>query len=74
LNIPDDGEQAMTVRKNITPPDPSKLADPRHWRDKAEEARCKAEEMSDCIARETMERVADDYERLAKQAEGHTGA
>jgi hypothetical protein len=66
------GEQAMTVRKNITPPDPSKLADPRHWRDKAEEARRKAEDMNDSLARKTMGRVANDYERLAKQAEGHT--
>jgi hypothetical protein len=60
---------AMTLTTNISPPDPSRLDDPRHWRDKAEEARTKAEEMGDSEARETMGRVADDYERLAKRAE-----
>jgi hypothetical protein len=55
--------------KNITPPDPKRLDDPRHWRDKAEEARAKAEDMADAGARETMELVAEEYEELAHKAE-----
>ena len=55
--------------KNITPPDPKRLDDPKHWRDKAEEARAKAEEMADAEARDTMERVAEEYEELAHRAE-----
>jgi hypothetical protein len=59
----------MLSLTQITPPDPKLLSDPKHWRDKAEEARIKAEEMRDAIARKTMMRVADDYERLALAAE-----
>jgi hypothetical protein len=57
------------VKTNITPPDPSRLNDPRHWRDKAEEARTKAEEMKDPISRKNMDRVALTYEHLACNAE-----
>ncbi len=57
------------VLKNVTPPDPDRFTDPRHWRDKAEEARRKAEEMVDETARRMMLAVADQYDRLAKLAE-----
>jgi hypothetical protein len=43
--------------------------DPAHWRDRAEEARSHAEQMGDETSRQTMLRIADDYERLAKHAE-----
>jgi hypothetical protein len=55
--------------KNISPPDPDRLDDPKHWRDKADEARAKAEDMVDVEARQTMERVAEEYEELADRAE-----
>jgi len=59
----------MVVNRNISPPDPKLLNDPKHWRDKAEEARAKAEIVGDEEAREIMLRVAADYDRLAKKAE-----
>ena len=55
--------------KNIAPPDPKRLDDPNHWREKAEEARAKAEDMADADARETMEHVAEEYDELADRAE-----
>src|SRR5262249_47012971 len=42
---------------------------PEHWRDRAEEARSHAEQMGDETSRETMLRIAGDYERLARHAE-----
>jgi hypothetical protein len=45
------------------------LDDPEHWRDKADEARAKADEMGDPEAQEIMRRVADEYDRLAKEVE-----
>src|SRR5262249_24736083 len=45
------------------------LDDPAHWRDRAEGARSHAEQMGDETSRETMLRIADDYERLARHAE-----
>ena len=54
---------------DISPPNPAKLNDPQHWRDKAEEARTKADGMGDLHAREMMERVAQGYDRLAQLAE-----
>ena len=59
----------MVVTNNISPPDPSRVNDPKHWRDKAEEARAKADGMTDPQAKETMEHVAEDYERLAAHAD-----
>jgi hypothetical protein len=59
----------MTPNKNISPPDPTQLDDPKHWRDKAEEARNKAEDMADPEARRIMESVAMAYDRLAELAE-----
>jgi hypothetical protein len=49
-------------------PDGKHLNDPRHWRDRAEEARILAGQMSDDLSRQTMLRVAEDYERLAIRA------
>jgi hypothetical protein len=36
--------------------------DPEHWRERAEEARHVAGQMSDPVAREAMLRIAADYE------------
>ena len=47
----------------------SHLNDPKHWRERAEEARAMADQMTDREARATMLGIADDYELLAKSAE-----
>jgi hypothetical protein len=53
----------------IAPPSPNSLNDPRHWRDRAEQARTMAAQMSDVDAVAAMLCVAADYELLAKRAE-----
>jgi hypothetical protein len=42
--------------------------DPEHWRQRAEESRVLAEQMSDETAKRMMLRIADDYEMLAVRA------
>jgi hypothetical protein len=61
------GREAMSALTNITPANLSLLNNPEHWRDKAKEARLKVEEMTDPVARKTMQGVADNYENLAAQ-------
>jgi hypothetical protein len=46
-------------------PDAPHFNEPQHWRDKAEQARVLAEQMSDDPLREMMLRIAEDYEYLA---------
>jgi hypothetical protein len=43
--------------------------DPKHWRQRAEQARALAEKMSDPASREMMVGIAKDCERLAERAE-----
>ena len=43
--------------------------DPKHWRDRAEEARAMAVQMSDREARNMMLDIAESYEKLANRAE-----
>jgi hypothetical protein len=43
--------------------------DPEHWRFRAEETRTVADQMTDEEARTIMQRIANDYDRLAKVAE-----
>jgi len=43
--------------------------DPKHWRERAEEARRHAEQMADAEAKRTMLGIADSYEQLARKAE-----
>ena len=45
------------------------INDPAHWRQRAEEARTIAEQMSDLNSKDAMLRIATDYERLAERAE-----
>jgi hypothetical protein len=45
------------------------IDNPKRWRDRAEEARIKAELMLDTQAAETMLRVAEQYDRLARKVE-----
>jgi hypothetical protein len=42
--------------------------DPRHWHDRAEEARILAEQMNDDLSRTMMLRPAEDYDKLAARA------
>jgi hypothetical protein len=45
------------------------INDPEHWRKRAKETRAIADKMNDPRAREKMLKIADDYDRLGKQAE-----
>ena len=45
------------------------LDDPKHWRDRADEARYVAEHMTDAESREVIFEIAAAFERLAKRAE-----
>jgi hypothetical protein len=42
---------------------------PKHWRDRAEEARILAEDMGDTVSKEMMLQIATGYDRLAKRAQ-----
>jgi hypothetical protein len=44
------------------------LNDETHWRDRAEEARMLAEQMTDLTAKKLMMGVADSYDQLADRA------
>ena len=50
------------------------INDPKHWRDRAEQARILADELTDPDAKRRMLRIADDYEELAKRAERRLAA
>jgi hypothetical protein len=45
------------------------INDPKHWRERAEEARVHAEHLTDHDAKRRMLSIADEYEELAKRAE-----
>jgi hypothetical protein len=45
------------------------LNDPKHWRERAEEARTRADQISDPQSKNAMLRIAHDYELLAERAE-----
>jgi hypothetical protein len=45
------------------------LNDPKHWRERAEEARKVAIESDNPLVRRSMMRIVDEYEMLAKRAE-----
>jgi hypothetical protein len=43
--------------------------DPKHWRERAQEARATAEQIPDPDARQKMQEIAESYDRLARRAE-----
>ena len=62
------GEGRPTAARGAEMP-ASFINDPAHWRQRAEEARTIAEQMSDLNSKDAMLRIAKDYERLAERAE-----
>jgi hypothetical protein len=48
---------------------PVPINDPKHWLERAEEARTVAEQLTDPDSRSRMLRIAEDYEELARRAE-----
>ena len=50
------------------------INDPKHWRDRADEARAVAEALSDAEAKSLMLEIADGYERMARRAEERKAA
>src|SRR6266480_1223289 len=50
------------------------INDPKHWRDRAEEARTVADQLTDADSKRRMLRIAEDYETLAKRAEQRLAA
>lgn len=47
----------------------SRLYDSEYWRNRAAEARAQMREMTDAGARKTLLDIAENYDRLAEQAE-----
>jgi len=45
------------------------INDPKHWRERAEEARTVADELTAPDSKRRMLRIADDYEETARRAE-----
>ena len=50
-------------------PAASFINDPQHWRDRAEEMRSLAAEMTNEQTQKSMLRIANDYDKLAQRAE-----
>ena len=61
---------AQTIVKTGRVDMPASLVnDPEHWRDRAREKRALAERLRNELAKQTMLRIANDFDRLAERAE-----
>jgi hypothetical protein len=49
------------------------LKDPKHWRERGDDARRVANQLTDPEARKTMLGIAESYDRLAQRAEIRVG-
>jgi predicted Rossmann-fold nucleotide-binding protein len=49
---------------------PVPINDPKHWRERAEQARALADELTDAEAKRRMLKLVGDYEELASEASG----
>lgn len=45
------------------------MPDAQYWRDRSAEVRASAEAMHDPVARQTLLKIAEEYEKLAQRAE-----
>jgi hypothetical protein len=54
--------------RGVSKDPPSFIEDPKHWQQRAEEARAIADQISDIRARAAMRQIADNYELVAKRA------
>jgi hypothetical protein len=61
--------RADRIRATIALTGDSNLRNPKYWRDRAEQARVRAEEMMDIGARNLMLEVARSYGLMAERAE-----
>ena len=52
----------------------SEITDPAYWRQRAEEARRIAEQLSDPVSQQTMRDIAAAYEQLAEIAQARRAA
>jgi hypothetical protein len=50
------------------------INDPKHWRERAEEAHTVADDLTDPESKRMMLRIADNYEELARRAEKRLAA
>jgi hypothetical protein len=69
-----------TLEATVTPPSDTHpcimsdlLNNPKHWQERAEDARRVAEQMDDMEARKTMFKVAEAYTHLAERAQLRIG-
>jgi len=44
------------------------MPDAKYWRDRADEVRARADAMHDAVARQTMLKIAEEYEKLGERA------
>ncbi len=45
------------------------MHDSKYWRERADEVRARGEAMHDPVARQTLLKIAEEYEKLAQRAE-----
>ena len=61
LDFSEDGREIAAMSS-------SHINDPEHWRQRAQDMRKLAQDVNDSAAKQTMLRIAADYDRLAERA------